>query len=385
MYHLKVGDIFDQRYILTQRIGTGASGEVWLARDQQIPRNVALKVMNVSLTTQQIHLERFQREISSLNELGNSHPNIPQLYGANTTSERPYIVMEYIGGASLKDLIDTQYIHQLSFKKRITHMIQHIADALSYAHDRDIVHRDIKPENVKIMGDADRTYLLDFSIAVLNAAETRSGVGTPKYLAPEVASSPAADIFSFGLVCYEILFGRHPIYEIDELVRGPYQAQEILQDRLSKGKWHLPSKTATLMPNRPTDMDWAMIDVVFQQVLALDPNDRPTHALAVAEGLIAAINTETTSEILMSKLKAERESRQIHDPLGAILDSSQHTQLDPPPPPSPLPSEVSVDDARHQTIPAGLATDDETQKWIILTALGMLIFMVGIVVGTLLA
>lgn len=328
MPHLKPGQVFDRRYTLIKPIGVGASGEVWLARDEQIPRDVALKVMNVMLTEQRLHLERFQREINSLNELGNSHPNIPQLYSANITGERPYIVMEYIGGTSLKTLIDTQEIYQIPFYKRITYVIQQLADALSYAHDREIVHRDIKPENVKIMGEADRTYLLDFSIAVVSSAETRSGVGTPKYVAPEINSSPAADIFSFGMVCYEILFGRHPFYASDEIIRGPFQAKGLLEERIINHKWYLPSAMAKMMPNIPSDIDWAKVDVVFREVFTLDPASRPTHAQALAAGLRAAFHTETTSELVLSELRAGRTTQLVQDELGAILDSSHSTYLD---------------------------------------------------------
>ncbi len=374
MYNLIVGHLFDHRYTLTERIGVGATGEVWLARDGQIPRDVALKVMNTILTAHSLHLERFQREINSLNELGNSHPNIPQLYGANTISERPYIVMEYIGGTSLKNLIDTQFIHQIPFTKRVTHIIQHIADALSYAHDRDIVHRDIKPENVKIMGEADRTYLLDFSIAVLNAAETHSGVGTPKYIAPEVSSNTAADIFSFGLVCYEILLGRHPIYEYDEVVRGPYQAQQILQERIGANKWQLPSQAAQNLIGLPNDIDWEKIDVVFRQVLSLDPTERPTHAQALAAGLIAAINTESTSELVLSELRTERLSKHTHDELGALLDSSQHTQLESPIAASDIPLKHSF----LQTYVTSQFRDPLFLAW------GMIMVLIGIIIGAVL-
>lgn len=328
MLHLRTGQIFDRRYTLIRPIGTGASGEVWLARDEQIPRDVALKVMNIVLTEQKVHLERFQREINSLNELGNSHPNIPQLYSANATGERPYIVMEYIGGTSLKTLIDLQGIHQIPFNKRITHIIQQLADALSFAHDREIVHRDIKPDNVKILGEADRTYLLDFSIAVVSSAETRSGVGTPKYVAPEISSSPAADIFSFALVCYEILLGRHPFYDNNEIVRGPFQAKQLLEERISNNKWHLPSEAAKSIPQVLDNIDWAKVDVVFRQVFKLDPAARPTHAQAVAAGLRAAINIESTSELVLSELRASRSAKQVQDELGAPLDSSYSTHLD---------------------------------------------------------
>lgn len=394
MEYLQPGASFDGRYMLSERIGHGASGEVWLARDHQIPRNVALKVMNATLMLQPIHLERFQREIDSLNELGNSHPNIPQLYYANTTSERPYIIMEYIGGNSLKTLIDTRLIHNIPFKLRVTHVIQQIADALTFAHDRGIVHRDIKPENVKLMGQTDRVYLLDFSIAVLNTNETRSGVGTPKYLPPEIVSSKAADMFSFGVVCYEILMGRHPIYDDKELVLGPFQAKEMMEERLSNDRWALPSQVATGNAfDMLEDIDWDKIDVVFRQILSLNPEQRPTNPQALVSGLRAAIHAEATSEMILSELQSERVQIQAQDELGVTLDSSSSTQIDPPEIPASAAEKVSpsppyvVKASEPQTIttakPAQTATPFYATSFFY--GIALILLLIGIIIGVLIS
>lgn len=324
-----IGALIDERYELKRRLGTGASGEVWLARDRLIPRIVALKIMNTSLMASGIALERFQREVHSLNELGQTHPNIPQLYGANLLAERPYFVMEYIGGYSLGDLMTNQTLYKIPFELRISRIIQQLADALTFAHDKNIVHRDIKPENVKILGNADKTYLLDFSVAVLDGATTHTGIGTPRYIAPELRTSEAADIFSLAIVIFEILFGVHPIFEASDGNLRIMKAQKLMSERLASGNWKHPSQLSKTDKSLPTNIDWKKIDAVFERALSVKTTERPDNAQSFVEGLQAALQQESTSELVISMLSTGRQRIGSQNDIGAVFDSGAATVLEP--------------------------------------------------------
>jgi serine/threonine protein kinase len=329
--HASIGAKIDERYELLRNLGVGASGEVWLARDRQVPRTVAVKLMHTGLLVSSMHLERFQREVHSLNELGNTHPNIPQLYGANVLAERPYFVMEYIGGQSMSELMTSHMLFEIPFEKRISNIIGQLADALTFAHDRGIVHRDIKPDNVKIMGTADKTYLLDFSVAVLDPESTRSGIGTPRYIAPELQTSQAADIFSFAIVIFEILFRIHPIFDAaDGANLRVMKAQRLMSDRLSKGDWKHPSQLATADTTLPANIDWTKIDAVFKHAFSLNPGERPNNAQAFFEGLQEALKNESTSDIVISMLSTGREQVDTQSEIGAVFDSGTITAIEPP-------------------------------------------------------
>ena len=326
---LEVGSIFDDRYMLFRRIGRGASGEVWHARDQQISREVALKIMHQELMFSDIHLTRFQREINSLNELGNSHPNIPQLFGANMVVKRPYLVMEHIAGNSLSDMLLSHSIFKLPVETRIQKVVRNLADALTFAHDRGIVHRDIKPDNVKIIGNADKTYLLDFSIAVLDLDATRASMGTPRYIAPEIRSSPAADLFSFAILVYEMLFGSHPVFTLNDALGTTINAQQIMISRLENNEWKRPSGLSFDSASMPTHIDWFAVDAVFEAAFALEPKKRPSSADAFCEALQQAFREEATADIVISMLSMSRNVVAMQDELGASLDPDSATTIEP--------------------------------------------------------
>ena len=222
-------------YTLERQLGKGASGEVWKAYDPF--KTVAIKFMNETLMTSANaakHRARMQREVEALQKL--QHPNIPALYDYDLDYPRPYIVMRFVGGDTYDKLISSGQMLRLSLERRID-LIREIAMALTAAHEAGIIHRDIKPANLT---GIENPYLLDFSISLeQNEADaTQKFVGTTLYMSPDGQADRLADNYSFTLIAYEILFGRHPLYRPTDRVFNPYVAQ----DRLQKGEWAWPSR-----------------------------------------------------------------------------------------------------------------------------------------------
>lgn len=199
------------RYEVIELIGQGAMGKVYKARDPNIDRVVAVKVIRPELISQsETFLQRFQRETQAAGRL--AHPNIVVVYDANMQAELSYMVMEYLEGRSLAQVIG----EGLSPQQVIDLSLQ-ICDALDYAHSQGLVHRDIKPENVMILSGG-RVKITDFGLARLATSPhlTHSGMitGTPSYMAPEQISGEEldgrADIFAVGCVLYEMVTGSRP-------------------------------------------------------------------------------------------------------------------------------------------------------------------------------
>jgi serine/threonine protein kinase len=206
-------------YEIISLIGSGGMGEVYLAEDGQLHRKVALKIVRRGLDSSNI-IRRFQREEQILASL--THPNIARLYGGAVTSEGiPYFVMEYVDGARLDYYCDEQ---KLTISERLQ-LFRRICSAVSYAHQHLVIHRDLKPANIRVTADGEPK-LLDFGIAKFlepqtsNIAEqtmTLLGVMTPEYASPEQVRgetmTTASDVYSLGVVLYELLIGQKP-YQI---------------------------------------------------------------------------------------------------------------------------------------------------------------------------
>jgi serine/threonine protein kinase/dipeptidyl aminopeptidase/acylaminoacyl peptidase len=210
------------RYEIRSKIGEGGMGEVYRARDEKLNRDVAIKVLPVTLSQDPDRLLRFEQEAQAAGAL--NHPNILSVYDVDTHDGAPYVVSELLEGESLRDRIAETPIRQ---GKAIEYAVQ-IAHGLAAAHEKGIVHRDIKPDNLFITRD-DRVKILDFGLAKLveSAGEKKpqtdvptrkvhtdpgTVMGTMGYMSPEqVRSQPVdhrSDIFSFGAVLYEMLTGQ---------------------------------------------------------------------------------------------------------------------------------------------------------------------------------
>ncbi len=202
------------RFDILDKLGEGAMGTVYRALDPLIERTVAIKTIPLNLPEEEKRLfeDRFLREAKSAGRL--SHPNIVTIYDVGETDDFAYIAMEYLDGPSLREILREH--GPLPLELALETALQ-MADALAFAHDHGVVHRDIKPPNVIVLGKRGTVKLTDFGIAhLMSNTETRAGMllGSPRYMSPEqVQGQPVdgrSDIFSLGVVLYEMLAGRPP-------------------------------------------------------------------------------------------------------------------------------------------------------------------------------
>jgi beta-lactam-binding protein with PASTA domain/predicted Ser/Thr protein kinase len=254
-----IGTVFDGRYRIVRKLGTGGMADVYLAEDQELGRRVAIKILNDRHAADDQFVERFRREAK--NAAGLSHPNIVSVYDRGTAEGTYYIAMEYLDGRSLKELIISR--GPAPVKTAVEYARQVLA-AVGFAHRHGIVHRDIKPHNVLVAGDEGRLKVTDFGIARSGASqmtEVGSIIGTAQYLSPEQArGSPVdqtSDLYSVGVVLYELLTGQVPFTGDTPL--------EIAMKHLSE----VPKPPSELRPEVPHDLD-----LVVLRALAKDPADR---------------------------------------------------------------------------------------------------------------
>src|ERR1700722_13137936 len=220
---------FPQLEIL-ELIGQGGMGAVYKARQKQLDRIVALKILPPNISSDATFAERFTREARALAKL--NHPNIVTLYEFGETSGQFYFLMEFVDGVNLRQLLNNS---RLSAREALA-IVPQICDALQFAHDHGIVHRDIKPENI-LLDRRGRVKVADFGLAKLVAQgnESTAGIattgspslteagkimGTPQYMAPEQVAHPLevdhrADIYSLGVVFYQMLTGELPTGKIE--------------------------------------------------------------------------------------------------------------------------------------------------------------------------
>jgi len=206
------GQKINDRYQIIRLIGEGGMANVYLAQDTILDRKVAVKILRGDLADDEKFVRRFQREAISASSL--SHPNIVEMYDVGEDDGKYFIVMEYIDGRTLKSLVKRR--GALTLEEVVDIMLQ-LTSAIAHAHNGYIIHRDIKPQNVLILDDG-RVKITDFGIAMaLNSHEltqTNSVMGSVHYLPPEQANGNGAtiksDIYSLGILMYELLTGKIP-------------------------------------------------------------------------------------------------------------------------------------------------------------------------------
>ena len=207
-----IGAVLDGRYRLESKLGSGGMSTVYLARDETLERWVAIKVMHREISDQPDQIERFRREARAVAQL--SHPNVVAVIDAGEDGGHPYIVFEYIEGETLKDRIER--LGRLPLDEAAAYAIE-VGRGLAAAHARRLVHRDVKPQNVLIDAEG-RAKVTDFGIARSLESDglTKTGrvLGTTDYVSPEQAMGHAVDartdIYSLGIVLYEMLTGEVP-------------------------------------------------------------------------------------------------------------------------------------------------------------------------------
>ena len=238
MDDMYIGRFLDDRYEILEKIGSGGMAVVYKARCHRLNRFVAIKILKSDLAQDPDLRRRFHAESQAVAML--SHPNIVSVYDVNHSDNVDYIVMELIEGITLKQYINRKGI--LNWKE-VLHFTTQIAKALEHAHSRGIIHRDIKPHNIMILKDG-TVKVADFGIARLLSTQstlTQQTLGSVHYISPEQAKGDAADarsdIYSVGVVMYEMLTSRLPFegdnavsIAIQHISSVPLQPREINPD-----------------------------------------------------------------------------------------------------------------------------------------------------------
>jgi beta-lactam-binding protein with PASTA domain/predicted Ser/Thr protein kinase len=303
--------LIDGRYKVLSRLGSGGMADVFLAEDQQLGRQVALKLLHGRFAADPDFVERFRREAQAA--AGLQHPNVVSVYDRGSWDDTYYIAMEYLPGRSLKQLIREEA--PLNPVRAIDITLQ-ILKAARFAHRRGVIHRDLKPHNV-IVDDSDQAKVTDFGIARAGASdmtETGSIMGTAQYLSPEQAQGhgveAASDLYSIGIVLYEMLTGRVP-FDADAAVT-------IALKHVSEA----PTPPTQINPSVPPELEQIVL-----WVLNKNPRDRPENA----DQLIAAL--ESARESILSGVGGQNTAS-----MPAIVPGAVAPLALPEPVPYPQPS-----------------------------------------------
>lgn len=357
------------RFVYESEIGQGSVGIVYLFRDPMIGRKVAIKVLNPKLPASQRQLfeKHFIQEARAAGRL--NHPNIVTVYDADKTGDLLFIVMEYLEGKELSEMLASG--HQFTYKQ-IADMIGRIANALDYAHENGVIHRDIKPANIFIVGSS-TPKVLDFGIASasrqLSDADSTIGqdqvserrlLGTPNYMSPEQAKSATVDartdIFSLGVMFYQLLCGQLPFKGAD--VPGILHA--IIHDAAIP-----PQAIKADVPLR--------LARIAAKALAKKPDDRYQRASDMARDLNRFLEKERTERIIakiqnpeQGKVVAAKEekvatkpglsSRHIMAAAGGILVIGLTLWFTlKPSKPQPVPAPIAIQALQVDPVAASLA------------------------------
>lgn len=250
------------RFKIIKQLGKGSQGVVYLASDSQLERNVAIKTIQLEKSTPKIK-KQFLTEARTIAKL--QHPNIIPLYEMDEHLGTPYLIFEYIDGQSLKEHLISK--GKLSPKACIN-LLSPLLNAIAYAHKRGVVHRDLNPSNI-IITTQDKPYLMDFGIATLLGQRSDEGIwGTFKYMSPEQCNNEkitaASDLFSLGLVLYEMLNGKQAIS--------------------ADNKFAIINKIVNEEVSYPIDCDTAIKEII-QKALTKNPEERYADALDMRQDL----------------------------------------------------------------------------------------------------
>ena len=288
------------RYEIVAELGRGAMGVVYRARDPKLDRAVAIKTVSLSgldSDAEQEYRKRFVVEAQAAGRL--SHPGIVTIFDARDEGAEPYLVMEYIEGQSLQELVGRE--NRTLPLSTTLRMVQEIAEALHYAHSQGVVHRDIKPANILVTNDG-RPKIADFGIAKLNQTELTSPgqvLGSPAFMAPEQLSEGAidarSDLFSLGVILYYMLTGHRP-FQGNSTTTVCFKLIN-----------HEPPNVSAFDSKLPHELD-----AIVARAIAKDPSRRYQTGMAMA-----------------SDIQALRESGWISNSAPAERNPQRHAALQP--------------------------------------------------------
>ncbi|WP_370325877.1 protein kinase [Euzebya sp.] len=268
-------DLLANRYVLEEHIAVGGMAAVWRAHDEVLARTVAIKILHDDLSREEAIRERFRREAVAAAKL--VHPGIVSLFDTGVDGGRVYLVIEYVEGRTLADVLATEVLEP----EEVARMASRIASALAHAHDRGIIHRDVKPANVLLSAAGagggwanGAVKVTDFGIAKAAQDSTLTApgrvMGTAAYVAPEQLRGheidARADLYSLGLVMYEAMTGERAFSGGDPI--------SVAEARLGAGPLH-PRQLRADVPKA--------LDDVVAALTAPEPADRPASAAAVVE------------------------------------------------------------------------------------------------------
>jgi len=287
------GQKINDRYEIIRSIGEGGMANVYLGYDTILDRNVAIKVLRGDLSNDEKFVRRFQREALSASSL--AHPNIVEMYDVGEDDGTYYIVMEYVDGKTLKQLLKKR--GTLTLSEAIDIMSQ-LTDGMAHAHDSYIIHRDLKPQNIMIKDDG-QIKITDFGIAMaLNSTQltqTNSVMGSVHYLPPEQASGKGctikSDIYSMGIIFYELLSGSLP-----------FRGDNAVEIALKHMREPLPSLRAE-NPSIPQS-----IENIIKRATAKNPKNRYESARSMHEDLLTALDESRMDEPVLQYKYPENEN-----------------------------------------------------------------------------
>jgi eukaryotic-like serine/threonine-protein kinase len=311
--------VVDNRYTLVELLGSGGMAEVYLARDKILDRDVALKFLDARYAEDEEFVERFRREARSAASL--SHPNIVSIYDQGRSEDGAYyMAMEYVPQGTLKERVRRD--GALGPTAAVGVALQ-MADALQAAHERGVIYRDIKPQNVLVTHRGD-IKITDFGIARAAVASALTStdhvLGTAGYMSPEQAKGepvgPESDLYSLGVVLYEMLTGNLPYDTGSALAQAVKHVNE------------LPPSPKEVNPKVPE-----ALDTLTMQLLAKNPEDRYPSAAAlvndlerIRSGLLLDVGTEKT-EVVTAPLSSYSQGRTqrtaVHPPVTVPLGTSR--------------------------------------------------------------
>ncbi|MDR1635676.1 MAG: protein kinase [Bifidobacteriaceae bacterium] len=334
----------DGRYRLVSRIAVGGMGEVWRAHDLQVDGPVAIKVLRQEFTGDETSLKRLRIEARNASML--NHPNITTVHDYREHEGTGYLVMEYVDGQSLADVVAA---HAVIAPMRLLPILIQSALGLHAAHSAGVVHRDVKPGNI-LLGPSDHVKLTDFGISVahgqLALTDTGKVMGTAQYLAPEQAlgnaATPAGDLYSLGVIAYEALAGRRPFSGANYVAIALSQVNDT-------------------PPPLPGTVERSLAALVMQ-LLDKDPAARPAGGGELARLFGEALETHRH---LASRLLASRSGVTARPLLASERpDTPPHTAEQPAspiasllPPPAPATDVGPVVDQVAPTVAAPLPPD----------------------------